>query len=197
MKALIGVLLMVVPMSLAQAQWSDENMMGLFFSASEFTDATTNLDTAGFPFNAYIVILNPELETIGGYEVGVSFSDPLVIPLSAQGPNGWTTEGDYLNQIVSFDTAVPVVDDSAVLCTLQLLYTGEAMVEICFGPADPTSLPDHEGAVLISGNDGDDLIPCVNPLGEGVGCLVATLNNDSPGPAVEQTAWTTVKTLFR
>jgi len=195
MKNILLVTLLLLPLAPALADFDDPNVMGMFFSGTEFSDATTGIHTPGAPFNAYIVVLNPEVEAIGGYEVGISISDPTVFVLSTMGPDKWANEGDSLNQIVRFGTPVVVVDSAAILCTVQLLYSGTDLVEICFGPADPPGIPGHEGPVIVDGANLDiqeSLIPCWPPFW---GDLVAVLNPEHGSP-VQTGSLSQLKALF-
>jgi len=195
MKTLTLLLMLSLTLSLAHAQPGEENMMGLFFSDTEFSDATNNYDTAAVPFNCYIVVLNPMVESIAGYEVGIAISDPAVFVLAVSGENGWTNFGDALNHLAGFGTPVPVIDNAAVVCTMQWLYSGLAEITIEFGHATPPSIPGWEGMVIANGADPDDLIPCGTPYGE-VNGIVATLNCVC-GPGVEKASLSGVKALFR
>jgi len=195
MKKLLVLALVALMAGGAMAQWEGDNMMGLFFSGEEFTDDTTNLDAPGAPFNSYIVTLNPEMMSVSGYEVGISISDPSVFVLSAVGPNGWTNFGDNTNHLAGFGTPVPVVDNAAVLCVLQLLYSGTDTVNITFGAATPPSIPDHDGPVLADGANPDILMPCFATSDESMGGLVATLNGEGV-IAVQNHSLTGVKALF-
>jgi len=195
MKTLTLLLMLSLTLSLAHAQPDEENLMGLFFSDTEFSDATNNLDTTPAPFNCYIVVLNPLVESIAGYEVGIAISDPTVFVLAVSGDFGWTNFGDALNHLVGFGTPVPVVDNAAVVCTMQWLYAGTAEIYVEFGHATPPSIPGWEGMVIANGVNPDDLIPCITPWGE-VNGIVATLNGVC-GPAVEKASLSGVKALFR
>jgi len=179
----------------AMAQWDEDNLMGMFFSDEEFTEYTTCMTTSGAPFNAYIVTLNPEMESVSGYEVGISISDPSVFVLSVAGPNGWTNFGDNTNHLVGFSTPLPVVDYAAVLSVLQMLYAGAEVVDIVFGAANPPSIPGHDGPVLADGSNPDILVPCAVTTHPSMNGLVATLNDCNPSP-VETQSFTSVKALF-
>lgn len=200
MKVLLVVALTLMPLVAAQADYHDPNfdepnVLGLFFSGCEFSVVTNGIMTSSAPFNAYVVAFNPEVETLGGYEVGVSISDSTVLILSAVGPNGWANEGDGLNQIVRFETPLPVVDSAAVLCTVQMLYLGDDIVEIFFGQADPQSIPGHDGPVLVDGADLDNLIPCGSLYDESLGGWVAVLNPEDILP-VQSGSLSQLKALF-
>jgi len=188
--ALVVLLILGVPLESSQAV----SVLGLFFSGTEFSDVTTNLDTVGAPFNSYIVTLNPGVTSIAGYEVGITISDPTVFVLKVFGPNDWSNDGDQLNQLVDFGTPLPVIDNAAVLGTMSLLYIGQQYVEFHFGPASPPGLPDHQGPLLSDGDNPDNLIPCGTYGGHEQG-LVATLN--SYGPPVEATTLSQLKSMFR
>jgi len=199
MKILIVVALTLLPLVAAQADFDDPNALGLFFSDTEFTDVTNGITTPGAPFNAYVVVLNPEVEAIGGYEVGISITDPTVFVLSAGGPEKWANAGDMLNQIVRFGTPVMAVDSSAILCTMQILYSGTDTVDIRFGPADPQSIPGHDGPVLVDGANlanQENLIPCGSPYHESLNGWVASLNPHHGSP-VQTGSFSKLKSMFR
>ncbi len=195
MKKLLALALVALMAGGALAQWDGDNMMGMFFDGEVFTDATTNLDTPGAPFNSFIVALNPEMQSVSGYEVGISISDASVFVLSAVGPNGWTNFGDNTNHLAGFGTPVPVVDNAVVLCVLQMLYSGTDRVEIVYGAATPPSIPGHDGPVLADGANPDILVACEYTSHEDMGGLVATLNGEGV-IAVENHSLSGVKALF-
>ncbi|HOX25043.1 MAG TPA: hypothetical protein PLL30_04695 [Candidatus Krumholzibacteria bacterium] len=171
--------------------------MGLFFSNSDFTSGQTNVNTVGAPFFAYIVILGVESGVspdIGGYEVGLQFSDTVFI-LSVTGPNGWTNFGSNTNHLCGYQSAVIPVDGAAVLCTLNMLYSGAGLVEVTFGPATPPSIPGHDGPVLAGFANPDNLIACGLTSGPTVPGVVATFNGGGI-IATEATTWTQLKNLF-
>jgi len=198
-KILLVVALTLLPVVAAQADFDDPNVMGMFFSDTEFSDSTNGIDTPGAPFNAYIVVLNPEVETIGGYEVAISITDPTVFIMSTLTLNKWVIADHMRNQIVRFSTPVPVVDSVAILCTMQMLYSGTDHVDILFGPADPLSIPGHNGPVLVDGanlNTQEILIPCGTPYHESLGGWVASFN--SPGILPVKTgSFSNLKAMFR
>ena len=200
MKILLVVALTLLPLFAAQADHNDPNfdepnVLGLFFSGSEFSVVTNGIVSPPAPFNAYIVAFNPEVETLGGYEVGISMSDPTVLILSAVGPNDWANAGDGFNQIVRFETPLPVVDAAAVVCTIQMLYMDNGMVDICFGQAAPQSIPGHDGPVLVDGDNLANLIPCGSLYDENQGGWVAVLNPDH-GTPIQNGSFSQLKALF-
>jgi hypothetical protein len=167
----------------------DDNTMGMFFSASDFDDEARNLQTSASPFQAYVVLLEPSVNTVGGYEVGIEFSESLVFVLGVNGPNGWTNFGGDLNHLVGYVTPLPVHGEGSVLCTMQMLYTQDRHVEIHFGPSDPASLPGVP--VIADGSDATRLIGCAVL---GPGGHVASLNR--PAPITDEAKWSSVKSLF-
>jgi hypothetical protein len=190
MKKLLALTLVVMVAGGALAQTSEDNMMGMFF-AQPFVDENTNFDPDGSaPFDAFTVLLNPTVETVGGYEVGVAVSDPSFFVLSLDGPNGWTNFGGNLNHLVGYQTPLPVVDGGTVLCTFQVLYSGSDVVTIAFGPAVPPSIPGVP--VIANGANPDELIAC-NLTSDGG--YVATLNGDGV-VATEAHSLSGVKALF-
>ena len=168
----------------------DDNTMGMFFSDSDFSEEARNHDTGSAAFNGYVVLLDPSVNTVGGYEVGIEISESMVFVLGVTGPNGWTNFGGNLNHLVGYVTPLPVYSDGTVLCTLQMLYTQEQYVQIHFGPADPPSLPDGV-PVIADGADATNLIAC-HVLGRDG--QVASLNR--PAPVTDDAKWSSVKSLF-
>jgi len=193
MKFFIIALLLLVPLAAAQAQYEGSNLIGLFFSDTEFSEETTNHAPEPAPFSAYIVLLNPEVDSVWGYEVGISISDPYCFLLQAYFPNDGTNYGYLLDHMVAFSTPVPIVDQAAILSTLELLYVGSDYVEISIGGSSLESIPGYYGPVIADGADPDVLIPCTIPSGELSG-VVATLNGVV---AIEHHSLTGVKSLFQ
>ena len=202
MKTLLTLSLVVLLAGPALAQDTLPNAMGLFFSDTEFTEANTNADiTPGVPVDAYITLLNTPLFSVGAYEVGIDISDAGVFVLVADGPNGWTNFGSATNHIVGYATPVPAIDGNAVLGHLNMLYSGDATVEIAFGPSEPSSF-DGQGPGLADGTDPENLVLCTYVTGPDEGGLVATFNGpgvvfDGGGVATENQSWSGVKALFQ
>ncbi|MBD3222487.1 hypothetical protein GF314_14725 [bacterium] len=151
------------------------NTMGMFFDDEQFSTATTNFDPAGAPFDGYIVLLTPSVDTIGGYELGISVSDPTVFVLAVTGPNGWTNFGGNLNHLVGYQVPLPSTGYGTVLATVNMLYGGTDTVFFEFSPSDPSSIPGHP--IIADGENPDDLLAC--PINSAPGTsTVATLNGD-------------------
>ncbi|MBD3220169.1 hypothetical protein GF314_02925 [bacterium] len=193
MKKLLALALvaMMATVAVAQPGNSEENMMGMFFSETDFTDENTNFDPVGAPFNGYVVLLNTTVETVGGYELGIAVSDPTVFVLAVTGPNGWTNFGDNLNHLVGYQVPLPAGDVGTVLATVNMLYSGTDLVTFAFGPSEPSSIPGYP--VIADGANPDDLYAC--PLTNEDAGYVATLNGDGV-TATETSSWTNVKSLF-
>ncbi len=193
MKKLLTITLVSLMACGAFAQdFSGSNMMGMFFSNTDFSEANTNHVNAFAPFNGYIVLLNCTVESVGGYEVSVAISDPGVFVLLASGPNGWTNFGSATNHLCGYMVPLPCdAGGNAVLGTLQMLYTGVNTVNIDFGPASPSSF-NNEGPGIAQGSNPDNLILCgyTTPTG-----LVATINGGGV-VATENHSLTSVKALF-
>ncbi len=190
MRTLLTIVLLALLAGGAAALEDHElNMMGVFFSPTDFVDETTNFDTMGAPFSAYLVILNPTVDSIGGYECSITM-DPSVFVLSVAGENGWTNFGDNTNHLCGYQVPLPVEVDSAVLATFTLLQPAPIYVEIFLGPSDPASIPDVP--VIANGENPDDLIACNCTTAD---CMVATLNGNGV-IATEIATWTSVKALF-
>ncbi len=191
MKTLLTIAMLALLTSGAAALEDHElNMMGVFFSPTEFVDETTNLDTTGAPFAAYLVLLNPTVESVGGYEVSIRFEPPLPFVLSVTGENGWTNFGDNTNHLCGYQVPLPSMGYGVVLATFTMLMTGTDYVEIWLGPSDPASIPGVP--VIADGSNPDLLIPCNCTTHD---CMVATLNGDGVVATTDET-WTSVKALF-
>ena len=167
----------------------DDNTMGMFFSESDFTEQSRNFDTGSASFNGYVVLLEPTVGSVGGYEVGIDISASMVFVLGVTGPNGWTNFGENLNHLVGYVTPLPVYSEGTVLCTVQLLYTQDQYVQIYFGPSDPSSMPGVP--VIADGSDPNNLIGCKVLGRDG---QVASLNR--PEPETDEARWSSVKSLF-
>jgi len=189
MKKLLALALVVMVAGGALAQTSEDNMIGMFFG-EPYVDENTNFDTTASPFNGFIVLLNPTVDTVGGYEVGIEISDAGVFVLAAGGPNGWTNFGSNLNHLVGFQTPLPMVEGGTAVSTMQMLYAGTALVTISFGPSEPASIPGVP--VIANGANPEELIAC--NLTSDVG-YVATLNGDGV-VATEAHSLSSVKALF-
>lgn len=189
MKKLLALTLVVMVAGGALAQTSEDNMMGMFF-AEPFVDENTNIDPpTGTPFGAFVVLLNPTVDSIGGYELGVGVPAG-VLALSLTGPNGFTNFGDNFNHLAGFQSPVPVMDGGTVLSTYSMLVFSTDIVYVVYGPAEPPSIPGVP--VIANGADPEDLIAC-NLTSDGG--FVATFNG--PGVvATENHSLTSVKALF-
>jgi len=193
MKHFLIALLLLVPLAAAQAQYEGPNLLGMFFSDTEFSEETANHAPAPELFDAYFVLLNPEVDSVYGYEVGISTTDPNCFFLYVTFPNNGDNFGNDMDHMVGYGTPVPVVDDVVILSTVTLLYVYSDYVEISFGVSSLNSIPGHDGPVIANGADPDDLIPCTIPSGE-ISGVVATLNGVV---AVEHHSLTGVKALFQ
>ena len=203
-------LLLVGLIALASATLAEEygsygGAMGVFFSDSEFTEATMNLDTPPGVFDCYVVLLDAQVTNMGGYECGLAFSDPGMSILDASGPSGWMNYGGGVdNHRVGYIYPLPVpADGSVVLCTLQGLYTGSGQVDFVMGPSTPSSGDPDQNPYQLSWNGPiiadyyvpDTLLFCDLTSGASdVPGAVAWLNRRAV--AVETRSWTGVKDLF-
>ncbi len=187
MKKLLALTLLVMVAGGALAD-SEDNMMGMFF-AEPFVSENTNFENNFAPFFGYIVLLGPTVESVGGYEVGITMPATVFV-LAASGPNGWTNFGNNTNHLCGYQTPLPVVDGGTTLASLNMLYTGTDIIYIGYGEADPPSIPGVP--VIADGSNPDILIPC-NLTSDGG--FVATING--PGVvATENHSLTSVKALF-
>ena len=212
MKTLLTLTLVVLLAGSAMAQFP--NSMGIFFDENDFAAANTNFNPNGTDqFEAYLVVVNPTLGFVGGYECSLAISDPAVVVLGWGGPDafwnegsyaypegfthGGTNFGDYYNHVVGYAIPLMTYGNSAVLSKLRLEYMGTDMVEIMMGAANPSSVA-GAGPAMANGIDPNDLVVCTYTSGPDFGGLVATLNGagiEFP-VATEGHSWSGVKALF-
>ena len=190
MKKLLALALVAVIATGALAQ-DDPNMMGMFFDAAAFNDDSTNMPAApSTPFNAYVVLLNSTVETIGAYEVGITVEgslDPFVLSLT--GPNGFTNFGANLNHLAGYQTPV-VAGDAVVLSTMLMMVLTPETYTVAFGASDPSSV-DGDHPAVANGDNPDELIACDTYSFP----FVATINGDGV-VATEAHSLSSVKALF-
>jgi hypothetical protein len=194
MKLLIVTSLVLLVAVSASAQL--ENSIGMFFSESEFTRDNTNYDpVVGTPFDAWTVLLNPTVGSVGGYEASFAV-DPSLIALAVDGPNGWTNFGSQYNHLVGYQTPV-ITGGDAVLGHFLFIYLVPTPSDIFMGPSSPSSVG-GAGPAIADGGNPDILLVCNYTSGPGFGGLVATLNGagiDFPVATQERTL-SDVKALF-
>ncbi len=181
--------LAVVFTFVAGAALADDNVMGFYFSDTEFnyeTAATTIVP--GYARIGYVVLTNAMGSEVAGYEVSIACTaaDFQVYVTSM----GWgENTGTNTNQIVHFLTPVPVSPTGTVLSNAIFYTESTSYEEITFGPSDPSSLPDGFPVVDFGGGD---LQPCSYSFGTPV---VARLNDQSVGATSQ--SWSDVKALFQ
>ncbi len=190
MRTLLTISILTLLAGTAFAQFPGDNLMGVFFSDTEFTQETTNIDSGAVPFNAYLVLVNATVGTVGGYECAIDFANPSIFVLSVSGPNGWTNFGDNTNHLCGYQVPLPSEQPGTVLATLQLLYSVTDPVEISLGPATPPSIPGD--MAIANGANPDELIACPCLTAD---CVVATIWGDGVVATEDQT-WSSVKSLF-
>jgi len=204
MNKLLALLLVALMAGSVVAQ-DNANSLGLFFSDDvasiiaaddpdnpddEAFSEFTNFENTFSPFNAYLILLYPTVDSIAAYECGLAFDGGAPFVLGVTGPNGWTNFGSNTNHLCGYQTPLPVVDGGAVLCTLNMLYTGTDAVFINIIPADPPSIPGVPA--IADGADPTNLVPLQLVNDEG---YVATIGGDGT-VATEAASWSQVKGLF-
>jgi hypothetical protein len=193
MKACFAPVLLALLTTVAAAQTPQ---LGMFFSATEFSDDMTNFDgPANVPFEAYVVLLGAEVATVGGYALGMWLPPNEFFVIETQGPHGWTNSGTADNHLCAYDTPLPVSAEGTVLSSMTCLFTSDYFWVIEFGPSDPPGMEGHPGPAIIDGQDGTSVIAAW-VLGGDLTGPVATLNDPFP-PATAGTSLSRVKSLFR
>jgi hypothetical protein len=195
----VSIILCIGPFSLWAAPTDVPNGMGIFFSDTDFSDQTTNINT-NQSVHAYLVLINADIDGVGGYRCGIQHPTSVLLQINAGSQtHGWTNAGNNTNHIVTFtDAAKPVEPNgTVVLCTMVLFPVGTDLMEFKLGPSTPRGLTGWNGPVII-GPDPDDVRPAFltsGTSGEGFR-TVATLWGDGVTSDQERT-WTRVKSLFR
>lgn len=178
--------------------------MGVFFSNTEFTAENTNVNMTAAPFNAYLVVIGADgIEQLAAYDVGIQIDNAGVFVLGVSGSNGWTNFGNNTNHLCGFGAdgapPLPVVNGSAVLSTLNMLYSGTDPVEIKLGPSS-LSVPLHGHPVIVDAAFPDDPVECGVTTGVHIAQefqTVATLHNADNGlVATEAQSLSHIKALF-
>jgi len=196
MKTLLTMTLVLLMAGTAFAQL--ENSMGIFFAEGDFSEAATNIDTAAAPFNAYVCLIEGQMVSIGGYEVGMSISDPAVFVLAVTGPNGWTNFGGNLNHLCGYTTPLVSSSGQFVLSTMNILQSVANPADMFMAPSEPSSV-DGAGPAIADGANPDVLYTCNYTSGPDMGGIVATFNGAGiqfPGVATEAHSLSSVKALF-
>ena len=200
MKKLLALALVAVMAGGAMAQGAGtfNGGMGVFFSDTEFTDANTNLDPGiGVQFQAYLVVIDCGLNTVGGYECGLELQGGSPFILGVSGPNGWQNFGTNTDHQVGYTTPLPVDGNrNAVLMTFEMLYTAMDPVDIVLKGSVLQTLPGWDGPVLSDGSLPDDLYQCfITGNGNGEPTVAATLYGAGV-TATESRSLSSVKSLF-
>ena len=200
---LIVLLICLAAGAAAQDYFDYGGTMGIYFSPTEFTDAYTNLETPPPVFDLYIVLLDAQVDPLGGYECGFQATDPQVFWLTATGPSGWLNFGSTNNHIAGYQNPLPAPPGGVVLSTVTALYVLSDPVDIFMGPSDPSSGDPNnnpfglswDGPIIGGYENPDILLVCHLTSGAaGYPDVVATLNTIPV--AVEEESWTQIRDLF-
>jgi len=191
----ISLLCLIAYTALAQEPGDYGGIMGLYFSDTEFSSSTANIDTGAAPFSMYLVLLDGQIETLAAYEAQFSFTSEEVFILDATGPNGWTNFGSITDHMAGYMTPLPLAASGSVISTMTLLYPGTDQVDIFLGGSTLESLPGWDGPVIVAPGPDQPLLACDLSSGaSGTTDVVAWLNRVPV--AVENHSLSEVKSLF-
>jgi hypothetical protein len=168
---------------------AQDDVLGLYFSNTVFSEATANAHVVPtFNLAAYIVLTKPTGAVISGYEVRItSTAAGFAIPLTNLFFD--INAGSNVNQIVTYSIPKPALPDGTVLAAV-IIGTDDLDPEtISFGASSPSRLP-GDRPVIDYGAGG--LVACSQPFGTPV---VAWLNGQPV--ANEYSTWGAVKATFR
>jgi len=142
--------------------------------------------------NPYNTIRDSAIEFLGGVEFAVPAPTNAIV-LSWTWPVDVTDVGTGDSHIVGFGQSLPVVDGSAVVCTLNILYNSASSDPGYFtlAPSDPASNPGFM-ACLDWANEGD--IISLTPPFESFDYHVLAINDVV---ATERATMDAVKALYR
>ncbi len=186
---LISILLITAAPCLAS--YSDDDVLGFYFDEGAESNCLETAPYVTVPM--HLVLTNPAMGTIGGYEFGYSVTgNYMVSGISFKGTSPMDLGGHQGNHIVGL--ASPITPSGAtVLATLSVFVMDNKQIKFDLHGAAPASIPDHpELPVLLVD---DDILK--NPvLSSPLGHPNARINGQCNAEA-EDGSWDSVKSLYQ
>ncbi|MBU8869917.1 MAG: hypothetical protein KOO60_03470 [Gemmatimonadales bacterium] len=186
---LLTVLVMVaIP---AVALHSDEDVIGFYFDAQAESNCLETAPYVTVPL--HLVLTNPAMEAICGYEFGYSVSgNYMVSGTTLMGFSPIDVGGGQGNHIVGL--AAPLTPHGAtVLVTLSVFVMDDKQIQFDLHGANPASITDHpELPVLALGNG-----TMQNPVLSSPEGVSSAKINGSCNPETDISSWDGVKSLYQ
>lgn len=172
----------------------DENMMGIYFDM----DADSYCMPVGpyAPFDAYVMLTNPNFPAVYGYEFGFEVVGNMLfsgVGLAGTGPID--VGGGVGNHIVGLGAPLAAAP-ATLLATLTLIPLDTMPITFDLFGATPASIGDGSLPVILLENSGIATMG----LSTGIGNVNAILNYDGPCEdivAADEASWDAVKSLYR
>lgn len=182
----------------AQAQGAGYGgTLGIYFSETQFDDATMTIYTPPFVlFNAYVVLTDAQHDGVAAYECDVQPMQDQFMMLTVSGPAGFLNFGDVGTHIVGYQTPLPVdAAGSCVLSWINCLPLTDEQVDLVMGPSSYPSIPGWDGPAIVFAHDFDLIYHLDLSSGaHGFADVVAVVN---PAPvATEARSLSAIKQLF-
>ncbi len=188
----ISVALMLILGMPALAQ-VDQNYLGLYFDTlGDQNCLEVSTVTPYVPMNLYLLLMNPDFDSLYGFEAGLTIEGPVLILSVDFAVDEALNVGTNDNMIVGY--GVPQTTSQAtLLATFSLLYSSVSMEPVCFrlhgttpssiDPQYPTLLL-ADGVLMMAGVDPGPYGDCTAMIGE---CVSAT----------EECTFESLKALYR
>ena len=167
----------------------DDNMMGMYWDLD--ADMPCMVPVAA-PVPLYIILTNPTMDAIGGFECGFTMDAavaPFILAAEFANPQALDVASGFQNFIVGFG-APTTCTEATLLVTLNVGNFAGVPVDFYLHQASPSSIPGILPVLLLEDNSLMQ-VSTPNPGGitaqQTVDCVVATDN----------VSWDSVKSLYR
>ncbi len=169
----------------------DPDMMGMYWDLDADTPCMLPLAA---PVNLYIILTNPSMDAIGGFECGFTMEAPVapyILSATFANPQALDVAPGFQNFIVGFG-APTICTEATLLVTLNVGNFAGVEVYFYLHEATPASIEGSLPVILLT--DESLINVGISDLGNGVTavqsimeCIVAT----------DDTSWDSVKAMYR
>ncbi|MBU2500613.1 hypothetical protein KJ682_04695 [bacterium] len=167
-----SVLIGAVPALGGLADCLDPDLFAFRMPNGDLTDTIPSFNPSWFE----LVLLNPSVDEIRGFEVSWTYPPDKLIPLGITFPVSAVNIGTTTNLIVGFASPVVTGDEPAVLARIDVLTLSSEQIDFHCAPAVPPSIP---GEIVII--DGDFELVVMEPISGDFTAPIGRLN----GPALD------------